>query len=82
MENIAKYFESSKRKDLSDGPKTSEEPKKLKEITFTSSMSDECDIFNDTLDNEGCRGIILNFLKNLEKEVKTIRSLVDRNRQT
>ena len=45
-------------------------------------MSDECDIFNDALDNEGCRGIILNCLKNLEKEVKTIRSLVDRNRQT
>ena len=45
-------------------------------------MSHECDIFNDALDNEGCRGIILNCLKNLEKEVKTIRSLVDRNRQT
>ena len=28
MESIAKYFESSKKRDLSDGSKTSEEPKK------------------------------------------------------
>ena len=27
MESIAKYFESSKKRDLSDGSKTSEEPK-------------------------------------------------------
>ena len=29
MESNAKYFESSKKWDLSDGSKTSEEPKKL-----------------------------------------------------
>ena len=40
-------------------------------------MSDEYDIFNDTLDNEDCTGILLNCLKNLEKEV-----LVDQNRRT
>ena len=45
-------------------------------------MSDECDVFNDALDNENWRGIILNCLKNLEKEVKTIQSSVDQNRQT
>ena len=28
MESIAKYFKSSKKRDLSDGSKTSEEPKK------------------------------------------------------
>ena len=28
MESIAKYFESSKKRDLSDGSKTSKEPKK------------------------------------------------------
>ena len=28
MESIAKYFESSKKRDQSDGSKTSEEPKK------------------------------------------------------
>ena len=28
MESIAKYFESSKKRDLSDGSKTSEEPKR------------------------------------------------------
>ena len=82
MESIAKYFESSKKRDLSDGSKTSEEPKKLKETTSASSMTEECDVFNDGLDNEDCRGILLNCLKNLEKEVKYIRSLADQNRQT
>ena len=56
--------------------------KKLKETTSASSMTEECDVFNDGLDNEDCRGILLNCLKNLEKEVKYIRSLVDQNRQT
>ena len=45
-------------------------------------MSDECDVFNDTIDNEDYRGIFLNYLKNLKKKAKTIRSLVDQNRQT
>ena len=45
-------------------------------------MSDEFNVFNDVLDNEDCRGILLNCLKNLGKEVKTIGSLVDQNRQT
>ena len=56
--------------------------KNLKETTSASSMTEECDVFNDGLDNEDCRGILLNCLKNLEKEVKYIRSLVDQNRQT
>ena len=45
-------------------------------------MTEECDVFNDGLDNEDCGGILLNCLKNLEKEVKYIRSLADQNRQT
>ena len=45
-------------------------------------MTEECDEFNDGLDNEDCRGILLNCLKNLKKEVKYIRGLVDQNRQT
>ena len=44
--------------------------KNLKETTSASSMTEECDVFNDGLDNEDCRGILLNCLKNLEKEVK------------
>ena len=56
--------------------------KKLKETTSVSSMTEESDVFNDGLDNEDCRGILLNCLKNLEKEVKYIRSLVDQNRLT
>ena len=82
MESIAKYFESSKKRDLSGGSKTYEEPKKLKETTSASSITEECDVFNDGLDNENCWGILLNCLKNLEKEVKCIKSSVNQNRQT
>ena len=81
MESITKHLGSSKKRDLGDDSKTSEEPKKLKEPTSTSSMSDECDVFNNALDNENWRGILLNCLKNLEKEIKTIQSLVDQKRQ-
>ena len=56
--------------------------KNFKDTTSTSSMTEECDVFNNGLDNEDCRGILLNCLKSLEKEVKYIRSLVDQNRQT
>ena len=82
MESIATYFQSSKKRDLSNASKTSKEPKKLNETTSPSIMRDACDVFNDALDNEDCRGILLNCLKSLEKEVKTIWSLVDQNRQT
>ena len=51
MEIIAKYFESLKKRDLSDDSKTSEEPKKRKETTSSSSMTEESDVFNDALDN-------------------------------
>ena len=44
---------------MSDGSKMSEEPKKLKETTSDSSMTKESDVFNDGLDNEDCRGILL-----------------------
>ena len=57
-------------------------PKKFEETTSASSISDECDVFSDALNNKDCRGILLNCLKNLEKEVKTIRCLVDQNRKT
>ena len=52
MESITKHLESSKKRDLGDDSKTSEESKKLKEPTSTSSISDECDVFNNALDNE------------------------------
>ena len=40
------------------------ESQKIKETSSSSIMTEECGVFNDTLDNEDCRGIILNFLKN------------------
>ena len=52
MESIAKSFESSKKRELSDGSKTSEEPKNLQDTTSTSSMSDLYDVFNDALNNK------------------------------
>ena len=82
MESIAKYFESSKKRDLNDALKRPMSKKKLKETTSASSMIEEWDIFKDGLDNEDCKSILLNCLKNSGKEIKYIRSLVDLNRQT
>ena len=45
-------------------------------------MTKECNVFNDGLDNEACRVILLNYLKNLEEKDKTVRRLVDQNRLT
>ena len=49
-------------------PKSQKKKKKktLKETTSASSMTEECDVFNDGLDNEDCRGILLN-LKEFRK---------------
>ena len=63
MESIPKYFESSKKRDSSNGCKTFEELKKLNEITFATSMTNEYDVFSDALDNEHCRSTLLNSLK-------------------
>ena len=52
MESIAKYFELSKKINLSDVSKKSQESKKLKETTSTSSMTEECDLLIDALDNK------------------------------
>ena len=80
--SIANNFGASKKRDISDGCKTSEKARKTWRNTSASTISDECDVFSDALNNKDCGGILLNCLKNLEKEVKTIRSLVDQNRQT
>ena len=61
MESIAKYFKSSKKRDLIDGSKTSKELKK--KTTSASSMSYKCDVFNDALDKEERRDIFFNCLK-------------------
>ena len=55
---------------------------KKKRNHFCFKYDYECDVFNDTLYNEDFRDILLNCLKKLEKEVKTIRSLIDQNRLT
>ena len=45
-------------------------------------MTDQCDVFNDALDNPDCKGILMNCLKSIEKAVRTIRNSVNQNRQT
>ena len=69
MDDIARFFVKSKKRDLSNESKTSEDPKKVKESGSTS-LSDECDVFAEGLGNEDCRAILFNCLKNLEKDIK------------
>ena len=79
MEDIAKFFVKTKKRDLSDESKTSEDPKKVKE-SGSASFSDECDVFTEGLESEDCRAILFNCLKNLEKDVKSIYLLANENK--
>ena len=44
--------------------------KNLKHTTSTSSMADQCHVFNDALDNPDCRCILTNCLKIIDKAVR------------
>ena len=79
MEDIAKFFVKSKKRDLSDESKTTEDPKKVKE-SGSASLSDECDVFAEGLESEDCRAILYNCLKNLERDVKSIYLLANENK--
>ena len=69
MDDIARFFVKSKKRDLSNESKTSEDPKKVKG-SGSASLSDEFDVFAEGLGNEDCRAILFNCLKNLEKDIK------------
>ena len=79
MDDIARFFVKSKKRDLSSESKTSEDPKKVKE-SGSASLSDECDVFAEGLGNEDCRAILFNCLKNLEKDIKSIYVLANDNK--
>ena len=79
MDDIARFFVKSKKRDLSNESKTSEDPKKVKE-SGSASLSDECDVFAEGLGNEDCRAILFNCLKNLEKDIKSIYVLANDNK--
>ena len=79
MDDIARFFVKSKKRDLSNESKTSEDPKKVKE-SGSASLTDECDVFAEGLGNEDCRAILFNCLKNLEKDIKSIYVLANDNK--
>ena len=41
--------------------------KTIKKATSASSITEECDVFNDALENENCRGTLLNCLVDYTK---------------
>ena len=76
--DITKYFDrSSKKKDLSDQSKegnSGDEPKKIRQekssIESFSEMSD--DVFAESLKSPACVKILINCLRNAEKQMKEI----------
>ena len=78
MESITKYFEIIKEKRFKMAlkyttnkkkkkEKKKKKRKKTKETASVSCMTNECDVFNNVLDNEDCRAILLNHLKIRER---------------
>ena len=57
MMDIAKYFSSSKKHDLSDNFKEDKDPKKGKEATSSSSYGDR-NVSEEDLDSLNCRSIL------------------------
>ena len=70
MNSIAKYFDkNSKKRELSDESKTSEEPKKHREDNEISYIENP-DVFSEGMESEHCKNILYKCLKNLEKLTK------------
>ena len=69
MNSIAKYFDkNSKKRELSDESKTSEEPKKHREDNEISYIENP-DVFSEGMESEDCKSILYKCLKNLDKKV-------------
>ena len=81
MNSIAKYFDkNSKKRELNDESKTSEEPKKHREdneITYIENP----DVFSEGMESEDCKSILYKCLKNLDRKVNEIYNLARSTQQ-
>ena len=77
--SITKFLNSKKR-DLSNNSNTEEDAKIQREESADVSLLDTAktpgNAFEESLKSEDCVKFVLNFLRNLEKEVKDIHKLV------
>ena len=80
--DITKFF-SSKKRDLSNNSNTKEDAKRQREenpsespkVSVLDTPKTPGDVFEESLKSEDCVKILLNCLRNLEKEVKDILKL-------
>ena len=72
--NIVKFFNNSKKRDLSDNSKSdaAEYPKKLREECSGSREADVGDVFSEGLNDSSCRDILFNCFNDLEAKVVKI----------
>lgn len=81
MNSIAKYFDkNSKKRELSDESKTSEEPKKHREDNEISYIENP-DVFSEGMESEDCKSILYKCLKNLDRKVSEIYNLARSTQQ-
>ena len=81
MHSISKYFDkNSKKRELSDESKTSEEPKKHRDDTEISYIENP-DVFSEAMKSEDCKSILYNCLKDLDRKVSDIYNLARSTQQ-
>ena len=74
---------SNKERDLSSGSKVDDEPKRQREespdVSCLDSSTSPRNVFAESLESKECVEILMNCLKNLEKEVKELKDLASSN---
>ena len=74
---------SNKKRDLSSGSKEDDEPKRQREespdVSCLESLTSPGNVFAGSLKSNECVEILMNCLKNLEKEVKELKDLTSSN---
>ena len=74
---------SNKKRDLSSGSKEDDESKRQREespnVSCLDSPTSPDNVFAESLKSNECVNILMNYLQNLEKEVKKLKDLVSSN---
>ena len=83
--DIEKHFDRNKKRDLSNQSKTADDPKRQHEqspkVSCLENPTSPGDVFEESLKSDDCVQILMNYPKNLEKEVKELHSLAKSNHE-
>ena len=78
MNQISQYFgKNPKKRDLSDSLKTVDDDSKKPRESYT----EEAGVFEESVESDHFRKVLLNYLKNLERKINDRYTLANRNKE-